>query len=516
MATIQYIFNPFTGNFDAITLGGSTPTFTSFTLTNNQATPADVTGFLLNSATNNGFVADFSILRTMTNVPPVGNLDLKFNTSIGSGFNSAVQALAVDPSDSSIIVGGGFTSFDTTSINRIAKLNYNGTENTTFTTNVGGGFNDTVRAAAIDSTGRILIGGSFITFDGNTRRKLVCLSSAGVEDATFTANLGTKFPTGAPQYVAGIGIQSNDAVVAVGNFATFNGGNPARVIRLNSDGTEDTTFSTNVGSGLDASAEAVIIQADSKILIGGSFTTLKGGAVAPGLVRLNSDGTEDTAFTANLGTGFDSTVLSVVEQADHKLVISGSFVTFNGNTRNRLVRLNADGTEDTTFYTNLGTAFNGSVQTTIVQAGDGKIFVGGGFTDFNGNGLPRIVRLNADGTEDTAFTVLAGTGPDALIVRMTAKPSGAVLAGGAFTAYNGVSVGSLLQFDVVEELDQVATFYGAYSFKNAAWMISDPIGAFDDAGVTFSITAGGQLQYTSTDMLGTVGTQEMRFLIGGL
>jgi uncharacterized membrane protein len=122
---------------------------------------------------------------------------------------------------------------------------------------------------------------------------------------------------------------------------------------------------------------------------------------------LNSDGTEDTAFYTNLltfgfGTGLNGTVRAIALQSDGKIVVGGQFVSFNGVTRRYLVRLNSDGTEDTAFYTNLGTAFNGSVLATALQS-DGKIVVGGALDTFNGNLRGRSVRLNSDGTDSSTF-----------------------------------------------------------------------------------------------------------------
>ncbi|MCV5968609.1 delta-60 repeat domain-containing protein, partial [Lactococcus petauri] len=87
--------------------------------------------------------------------------------------------------------------------------------------------------------------------------------------------------------------------------------------------------------------------------VGGRFNDLNGNARYY-LVRLNSDGTEDTSFYTNLGSGFNDSVNTIAIQTDEKILIGGSFTELNGNIRNRLVRLNADGTEDTGFYTNLG------------------------------------------------------------------------------------------------------------------------------------------------------------------
>ena len=99
-----------------------------------------------------------------------------------------------------------------------------------------------------------------------------------------------------------------------------------------------------------------------------------------------------TGFNTNLGTGFNSTTEHIAIQSDGKIVICGSFVLLNGNNRKRLVRLNSNGTEDTSFYTNLGTGFSYRTQIIAIQS-DGKILVGGEFTSFNGNTRNGLVRL---------------------------------------------------------------------------------------------------------------------------
>ena len=141
------------------------------------------------------------------------------------------------------------------------------------------------------------------------------------------------------------------------------------------------------------------IQSDGKIIVAGNYFQLNGNS-RNRLVRLNSNGTEDLSFQTNVGTGFNSSTYVVTIQSDGKIIVGGAFSIVNGYTRNRLVRLNSDGTEDTSFYTNLGTGFGGNWTYTVEVQSDGKIVVGGAFTSLNGNTRNRLVRLNSDGTED--------------------------------------------------------------------------------------------------------------------
>jgi uncharacterized delta-60 repeat protein len=252
----------------------------------------------------------------------------------------------------------------------------------------------------------------------------------GVNDTTFT--IGTGFDNS----VWAIAMQSDAKIVCGGQFTTFNGATVNRIVRLNSDGTRDTIFTTNTGTASIGTVEAIAIQSDGKLVIIGSFTTFNGATVNR-IVRLNSDGTRDTAFTTNTGTGFELSVRSIAIQSDGKIVCGGQFTTFNGATVNRIVRLNSDGTRDTAFTTNTGTAFNTTVQPIKIQS-DGKIVCGGQFTTFNGATVNYIVRLNSDGTRDTSFTTNTGTAFNLSVFSTAIQSDGKIVCGGAFATFNSI------------------------------------------------------------------------------
>ena len=153
------------------------------------------------------------------------------------------------------------------------------------------------------------------------------------------------------------------------------------MVRLNSDGTEDTAFYTNMGAAFNGVVRSIAIQSDGKILVGGDFTDF-GGNTRNGLVRLNSDGTEDTAFYTNMGAAFNNGVRSIAIQSNGQILVGGKFNTFNSNTRNSLVRLNSDGIEDSSFYTNMGIGFDDGIYALALN--DISVIVGGAFSTFNG------------------------------------------------------------------------------------------------------------------------------------
>jgi len=91
----------------------------------------------------------------------------------------------------------------------------------------------------------------------------------------------------------------------------------------------------------NGAVESIVVQPDGKILLGGFFTSLSpnGGAAVTRnrIARLNTDGTLDTAFNPNV----NSTVSSIAVQSDGKILLGGGFTTIGGVGRNFIARLNA-------------------------------------------------------------------------------------------------------------------------------------------------------------------------------
>ena len=232
------------------------------------------------------------------------------------------------------------------------------------------------------------------------------------------------------------------AVIAAALVSAMTLAGAVPALAASPDGTPDTAFTTNTGTGFNGGVRAVAVQPDGKIIVGGDFTTVN-DVTSNRIARLNPDGTPDTAFTTNIGTGFGGTVYSVAVQADGKIIVGGGFTTVNGATSNRIARLNPDGTPDTAFTTNIGAGLvGGEVRTVAVQA-DGEIVAGGYFTSVNSVSSVRIARFAADGTPDTDFTTMTGTGfasgPSPAVRSVVPQPDGTIIVGGQFTTVNNVT-----------------------------------------------------------------------------
>jgi len=359
---------------------------------------------------------------------------LGYNPLFNSGFNGDVSSIQIQ-SDGKVLVGGNFTTFIGSSQNHLIRLNLNGSKDTSF--NISTGFGSSVQSISIQSDGKILAGGLFSTFTGRSQNYLIRLNSDGSKDTSF--DIGSGFAGGLFDFgfVLSTAIQSDGKILVGGGFKTYQGVSQNHLIRLNTNGSKDTSF--NIGTGFNDSVLSTLIQSDGKVIVGGNFTTFSGVSQNK-LIRLNSDGSKDTSF--NIGSGFNSDVNDVTIQSDGKILVGGSFTTFTGSSQNRLIRLNSDGSKDTSF--NIGTGFSNTLSSTLIQS-DGKILVGGAFTTFSGVSQNNLIRLNSDGSKDTSFDI--GSGFNGSVNSIVIQSDGKILAGGGFNEFAGSSQNFLIRLN---------------------------------------------------------------------
>ena len=370
--------------------------------------------------------------------------DNTFNTGTGffSSFSQASINTITPQLDNKILVGGNFTSYSGVTRNFIIRLNTGGTIDNTFT--IGNGFNGTPLSIVVQPDTKILVGGTFTSYSGVTRNRIIRLNTGGTIDNTFTIGAGFD------GFVSTIALQSDGKILAGGGFLTYSGVTSNNIIRLNTGGTIDNTF--NIGSGFDglsSSVSAINLQSDGKILVVGNFTSYS-GVTSNYIIRLNTGGTIDNTFT--IGDGFDNPdkiltsgvfyVSAIKIQSDGKILVGGEFTSYSGVTANGIIRLNTDGTIDHTF--NTGTGFTQSTYiNTITLQPNNKILVGGGFTSYNGVITDYIIRLNSDGSVDNTF--YTGSVFDGIIGSIIIQPDGKIIIGGSFNNFNSVSKGGIVR-----------------------------------------------------------------------
>jgi uncharacterized delta-60 repeat protein len=389
-----------------------------------------------------------------------GIIRLNDNGTINTTFNTSGSAIGYSTPDtntnfgsflvtsgSSVITIGNFTSYRSTPINNLISLTPSGSRSSLF--NTGKGFDQYPIFSLDNQDGTLLTSGFFTTYSGSTANYIIKLNSNGTRDTTF--NPGNQYTTDGIAYSGYL--VGNSQYVLAGSFSTYSGSTTNRIARINSDGTRDTTF--NVGTGPNSTILSISRQSDLKTIATGYFTAYSGSANNY-IVRINTDGTKDTTF--NLGTGFNSIPFATQIQSDDKILVAGQFTTYSGSANNnRIIRLNTLGNKDTTF--NTGTGFNNNVYGIFLQS-DGKVIVVGDFTTYSGSSNNSIVRINTDGTKDTTFNLGTGITPTNYMGGFYGNDFGSFdnsgsfyLGGGIFFSYSGSIVGKVVKITPSGSID---------------------------------------------------------------
>ena len=319
-------------------------------------------------------------------------VDATFNP--GTGPNSGVKAAVVQP-DGKILIVGDFSTVAGVNRKYVARLNGDGSLDTTFATSLVP--DSSVRALALLPDGRIMIGGDFSNIDSISRSRLARLDATGALDLTFSVavnssvNCMESYPDG--------------RVLIGGSFSTVQGVSKSGIARLNADGLLDTSF--NTGSGA-SDVRDLAFDTAGRIFLCGGFSSYN-GVSRRYLAALDANGNLDSTFDP--GAGPSSSVESIAIDGGGKILIGGDFETVAGIYRVRLARLDPTGGLDPTFQTGLG--FSSTVRAIAFQNSN-QVAVGGSFSSFNGNQANYLTRLNA------------GTSASPFIVSATALPSGIV------------------------------------------------------------------------------------------
>jgi uncharacterized delta-60 repeat protein len=396
--------------------------------------------------------------------------------------NAVVASVAVQ-TDGRLVIGGGFTALGATTARRIARLNADGTLDSAFVTATGTAFNSEVVSLALQADGKIVVGGAFTTFGSTGVNYLARLTATGARDTGFqTMGVGSR-----PYAVA---VQSDGRLVVGGSFQTYYdvagfSTTRSRVARLTATGALDAGY--NFSFDASGTIYAQVPLPGGKLLVAGGFSKLRGSAVAANIARLHADGSVDTSFNAG-GTGTNGQVYTALRQPDGKLVVSGSFTAYSGVAANYIMRLNADGTRDPGFNTG---GLNSPGYTLALLSG-GRILVGGTFTIVGTTTRNRVAVLNANGSLDPGFS--PGTGANSGVLSSVVQADGKIVLGGVFTAFAGNTVGFLVRLNPDGGVDPAfKTFFGAHGHVYALSLAPDDrivIGGSFDSYTTPNGTGG--------------------------
>ncbi|MFP9115114.1 hypothetical protein ACLI1A_14340 [Flavobacterium sp. RHBU_3] len=412
-----------------------------------------------------------------------GDKSIDTSFAIGSALNGWVSAAALQ-SDGKIVIAGGFTLYNDTPVGNVIRLNSDGSLDTSFTSGV---LNNSVYEIKVQADDKLLVCGSFTTYNDVVVKMVIRLNTDGTLDPTF--NLAVNFsnildialqedgkvivagsqlrrfntdgstdssftPVYTDYGIRAVELQSDGKIVIGGSFETLYGVSHKGIARINANGTKDTTFA--IGTGMYATVTDIAIQPDGKIIFVGLITNL-GDYYARGSLRLNEDGTVDTTFTAPQTDPVGS--ILAVELTENNIYLGGMFINYNNTPANYIFPLNYDGTPDYTGYVQ-PTGANNPV-TAIAYAGNGNMLVGGSFTYYNGEARNRLALINEDGELLDDFN--PGEGPNGNINGVVRQSDGKYIVYGDFTTYNGVARKYVARINADGSLDMSYDLSGLFS-----------------------------------------------------
>lgn len=383
-----------------------------------------------------------------------GKVDGNFRAGFELAEAGAVQIQAVEvQSDGKILVGGTFNLVNGTAQERFARLLPDGRLDSSMATVIGmGETGDAVSAITLDQEGRILLGGQFRTVNGVVRNGLARLNSDGTLDTTFQTGTGTneKGLTGfdAVGRVVTIAVDTNQFVWIAGDFVMYAGVRIPYIARLKPEGALDTTF--NMGFRLCDTCDVPTIRSlapleDGTMLVAGSIERI-GVTMSPNLVRVLRDGNVAGGFLHQLGAGDE--VWSLAPDAN-----AGAVAAVSGNGKGRLVRFRPDGTPEEEFKPEIlspsqETSAPGSA---VVVDREGRVIVAGALGAVGAEPRLGLARLKKDGSLDTEFKMASGfrggifepaSTRSAVISDAGLQPDGGLIVSGHFaTAAGSVRLG---------------------------------------------------------------------------
>jgi len=331
---------------------------------------------------------------------------------------------------------------------------------TTF--NPGTGANGIIETVLPQPDGKILICGNFITFNGVTNSYVARLNTDGSVDTNFNSQVS--------YWVRTMALQPDGKIVIGGFFNYVAGYSRNLIARLNSDGSLDTNFDPGLGAvgvlgvAVDGDADpfifATALQSDGKILITGNFTNYNGVNIN-GIARLTTNGMLDTTFNVGNGLNYASWGRSLTAQSNGQILVTGWFTSYNNHPFNRMVRLNPDGSADQTFNPNFGnlTAVYG-----VTVLADGQYVVVGDSQNTNVYFIRDMAQINADGSFDTNFLAVSTDKTESI----RRQADGKFLMGGYFSVVDGQRYSGIARLNPDGSLDPSLSV----SIDNFVWDIA--------------------------------------------
>lgn len=362
-----------------------------------------------------------SAASTSTTPASVVTLDSGYAPNLTYLGGGALVDRGVVAPDGSAYVAGRFSDVDGLSRTGVAHLLPDGTVDPSFATTGTGLDPSGVDSMVVQPDGKVIVGSDFSTYDGQPVSNVIRLNQDGSLDTTFSA------PDLAGR-ANGLGLQP-DGKVLVG----LSSGAP---VRLNPDGTLDSSFSVTMTPQTGVYSFAVM--PDGDIYIGGAWDYLNGQQWRFGLARLNSDGSTDFGFDprSQASAGF---IFGLHANRKGTVIAGGRFTLADGST-SYLRSFNKRGQ----LTDGIGTVAAPSNAVISLDVRKGRVIIGGIFTSVAGEPRGEVAELNRDGSLNK--NTFAGGADDGQVWLVDGGPRGSLLVGGSFSSVNDNPRAGLARF----------------------------------------------------------------------
>jgi uncharacterized delta-60 repeat protein len=366
--------------------------------------------------------------------------------------------------------------------NRVWRYNADGSQDTSFYIHNDNTFNGDIKTLAVADDDKIYLGGKFKISE--SRQYITRLNADGTMDGSFFPK---KFYTMAYENGTYSGVfallpQSGGKVIVAGNFRKYGDSWVGGIIRLNNDGNMDPTFLGRASTMRYGSGEIIQhlrVDHDGNIIAGGRIK-LYNEISANNIVKFSATDGEVNMSFRNICKGFDKAPNKVVVQPDGKMLVSGEFSSYNGITRDRIIRLNADGSVDESFKADayLYTSPT-SYPFDIHLQQDGKIVLsteGVIYTTYYAAFGGAIIRLNQNGSLDTSFFSLIGNdiGVEGIARQFIVKEDGKIIVPNMYRHNTTTMLNrDIITLDSDGNIDNTISYQKPYSSINKIKLLSD-------------------------------------------
>jgi uncharacterized delta-60 repeat protein len=457
--------------------------------------------------------------------------------SPGSNGSDAAAGVVIDSAGHVIIAGASSLPSYYSQQFAVAELNADGTFNNNFgsggiaTFHVGAypGIADTAAGVALDSAGHIIIAGTYgYSYSSIQSIAVARLNADGSLDTTFGTGGSTTLSFGSNQYeldsAAGVVVDANGRVVVAGTATgysynpTYSYSPPAfAVARLTGNGTLDSTFGSggesSVRVGYASSAVGMALDSAGHIVIGGTSTSAnynRDFAVA----ELNSDGTVNSGFgssgatTVNFGNGINyesDSAAGLAVDASNRVVVAGTagyYLNQSYHFSPTVMRLNTSGTLDSSFGTGGTATFSLNSPAGMTLDPSGRVDVVG--TNVVNSPSFAVTRLDGSGNLDTSWggsglvtTNITGLTSDSAADLTLTQPDGKIVVVGLSQPYDARARLAVTRYNPDGSLDSTFGTGGTvlFNFGSAQYLLPRAISV--DSSGRLLIAGGTQYFYYS-------------------